>query len=1235
MIKPTAFVAVSSLVVLAGCNAGPERSTLAERHDELSNELLSFYVVLKGDPAASLISKGLDAKTLGDRTSARVKFLEARHAELRPEIEKRGAQIVFEYTRVGNAFQVHATEETARRLAELPDVIRVERVPFHRPLLGSALPVVGAPQTWAMSTPYQGDGVTIGIVDSGIDYTHADFGGQGTPAAYLANDSTVIEPGSFPTQKVVGGWDFVGDEYDGETVKIPTPDADPLDCTKPQSFQISGGHGSHVAGIASGVGVTKANQPFAGSYAQSFNPGNFQVAPGVAPKAKLYALKIFGCDGGTEMLSAAVERASDPNEDGNFDDRLDVVNASLGTAYSLSSQFNETALENLAKAGTLFVAAAGNEGQNFYDVASPGTTPSVLSVAASADNEFLALEVLTPASAAKKVPAAEGGFTTRLADTGAISGELVQVSPANGCNAFTNASAVNGKIALMDRGNCPFVKKFENAIAAGAIAGVVVDNEVNTLPLAMSGGDPGSVSIPGVLVLQSDGNSLQSAVAQGAVTIKLDPAQKYAGVGSELLANFSSRGPSARDNRLKPEIAAPGFAIDSARVGSGFEARRSDGTSMASPFVAGAAALVRQARPTYTPAEVKAALVNSTQPIADLNGITYGPSIVGSGRLEVDRAVGVDITAGADFELGDIGVSFGSLIVSDPVETKKTVQIKNHGTVAVTLTAAIEPNHALPGVNVAVSPTSVSVEPDATATVELTLTLDPEALGAPGPDPGTDEMQYENVRQYLNEASGLLRLTPEGGGQESVVPYLGSVRAAGHTKADTSGLCGGERVPGEPFGIPRTGATPHPEPVVTAFELGQLDPAIDTSDPAKQVTDIRAVGAATNLATAATFEEASVYFGVAIAGEWITPARGQLSVVNVEIDPDMDGTTDFEVRAEPLTATGPFADLLVSRTYAIGSQQPIGDPRFLNMVDAATAATNPFGNSVVVLTARLSDIGVNPDNPIFEYEATSENPYTLTLGERTLSSVFDAAHPRIDTAFGLEGRPLYIGNEPIQLAISADAQALGTPLDVLLLHHTNVAGERFEIINLGENTGNALVIANAPASVNAGESATLTFEVKNSSALATSESKLHALVTGGSVVSTNTTQGTCAATGGNDIDCALGSIAAGASATVTVVVEGDDVAKQIQVSTDIEPGITCDSILDDNAASVKVAIGEGDTNDDVDTRAIQPGGGCGCRTVPSSGNPGWLGLALGALAFAARRRGRRPEALVRNPAIRR
>jgi MYXO-CTERM domain-containing protein len=1219
VIKRLTFAGLSSLGLLLGCAAGPPEKEAGVAAEELTTKKEMYYVVLPGVPAADWVKPGVSPASVANETRAHVARLQNEHQAIRPAIESHGGIVVAEFTRLGNGFQIFATESEANRIAQLPGILRIERVPRYAPSLASALPVVGATAAWANSTPFQGDGITIGIADSGIDYTHADFAGLGTTAAYQANDSTLIEAGTFPTAKVVGGWDFVGDEYDASDGDFPNPDPDPLDCTKPQSFQVSGGHGTHVAGIAAGTGVTKANATFTGSYAQTFDPNVFRVAPGVAPKAKLYALKIFGCNGSTEMLGAAVERASDPNEDGAFDDRLDVVNASLGTAYSLSGPFSNTLLENLAKVGSLFVAAAGNDGQSFYAAASPGTAPSVLSVAGSADNQFLALEVTSPPTAAKTMPAAEGGFTTRLSDVGKLTSELVQVSPQNGCQPFSNAAAVNGKIALIDRGGCPFVTKFENAVDAGAIAGVVVDNEVNDLPLAMSGGDTGTVPIPGVLILQLDGNALKQSVAQGPVTIVLDPSVKYTGLGSELLASFSARGPSPVDNRLKPEIAAPGFAIDSARVGSGFSARRSDGTSMASPFVAGAAALVRQAQPEYSPLQVKAALVNSAVPLLDLEGQPYGSSIVGSGRLAVDRAVGMLVIAAADPLAGDVGVSFGSLIAAEPADVKRTFVVENHGATSVTLAVNVEPNHTLQGVSVTATETSIEVAPDASATVELTLALDPEALGHPGPDPGTAVLQFDQPRQYLNEAAGLVRLVPAGGGEDVVIPYLGSVRAAGHRKADTSALCGGA-AEGEPISIPMAGASAHPEPVVTAFQLGTLDPALDTSDPAKQVSDIRAVGAASNLITEGSFEEASVYFGVAVSGQWTTPARGQLSVVSIEIDADRDGSYDYAIRTEPLTATGPYADLIACRVYLLATNEPVGDPHFINIVDAASAATEPFGNSVLVLSARLDEVGLSPDNPIFDYSAVTEDPVALTIGERTIKSTFDPAKPVVDTAkHGEEGRPLFNGDAPVLVEVAPDARASGAPQDLLLLHHTNVAGERFEVVNLASQAGNISLAGTGPASVNAGDTATVQLEVKSASESTTSDTTLHADVQGGTVVSATAAQGTCT-TSSASVDCELGNIEPNASVGVSVTVRATAGSGNVVVSSEIEPGLTCEALLTDNQADVTLEIGGGPNTGDPDTDGIEPGGGCGCRATGAGSNHAWLAALGAALVFSLRRR---------------
>ena len=133
---------------------------------------------------------------------------------------------------------------------------------------------------------------------------------------------TVIEPGTFPTAKVIDGWDFVGDAYNPDNTdgtEIPAPDPDPLDCN---------GHGSHVAGTAAGFGVKSDHTTYTGPYNSTTYSTSFGIGPGVAPKAKLVSLKVFGCDGGTSVLTDALEWVGTYNA--THADAIDVVNMSIG-----------------------------------------------------------------------------------------------------------------------------------------------------------------------------------------------------------------------------------------------------------------------------------------------------------------------------------------------------------------------------------------------------------------------------------------------------------------------------------------------------------------------------------------------------------------------------------------------------------------------------------------------------------------------------------------------------------------------------------------------------------------------------------------------------------------------------------------------------------------------------------------------------------------------------------------
>jgi MYXO-CTERM domain-containing protein len=1231
MRRPLVASSLALLSLAASCSApAPTPPPLGTATAAVSAPEDAWYVVLEGRAAARAIPAGVDPRSAQATVAVRAQLalIEAQQDALLPEIARYGGKPMARLSRLANAIQVLATDEAIERVALLPAVLRVERVPRLERSLASAVPLVGAPEVWSAPLGIRGEGVTIGVIDSGIDYTHADFAGAGTEAAYLANDPDVIEDGSFPTARVVGGWDFVGDTYnpDGGS-PAPKPDGDPLDCTQPENSEISGGHGTHVAGIAAGNGVLQTGQAFAGPYDQSLDPAAFRVYPGVAPAASLLAFKVFGCDGSTNMLAAALDRAADPNQDGSFDDRVDVVNASLGTSYGLGSPTNDELIKNLTDVGTLMVVAAGNSGQSFFCMGAPGSAPEVLSVAASADNQFMTLTA-TGQSGTTEYASAEGGFTARLLDVGPVSGALVATNPALGCSPLANAADVAGKVALVDRGTCPFVEKFDNALAAGALAVIVVDNDDDALPFAMAGGDPGQYPIVGVMITQADGNALKATLAAGPVTVGLDPADPYIGLGAELLAGFSARGPSPVDGRLKPEIAAPGFAIDSARVGSGTEPRRSQGTSMASPVVAGAAALVRQARPELSPYQVKAALMNSAVPLLDLESRQYATSFVGAGRLDVARSVAQPLTAAMTPEGGEVGVSFGAIVAASTATVKRSITVENHGTATITVDATIEETFPQAGLALTVDPVALSVPAGGTATTEVTLVLDPEALGAPEVDPGTAPVQggmNPTPRHFLNEASGVVRFTPQGGGPDLAVPYNGSVRAGSSRRGAAPVFCAPESPSGQ-VAIALDGGSAHPDPTVSAFQLGLVDEVEPESatDPNAAVIDIRAVGVADNRASGPSDNDAMIYFGVAVEGTWSTPARGPLSVILIEIDSAGTNAPDYAIRVEPRNPAFGFRDALVASPYFLTTGQR-GDRQLINVVGPDIAKTQPFFNSVLVLPALFDDIGVDPQNPEFRYRVSTEDPVNLIIGDRTDWIDFTPTTKIIDTAVhGFEGTPLTRGAGPVLVEVTPEAATLGAPLDVLLLHHNNVEGKRWEVVSLGQSTpGNLAVVASsAVTALDAGAEAVVDIAVRNDGTETIDGVMLNGSVLGGEVVSAAPPQGSCGP--GPSLACALGKIDPATILTIPVTVRAGAQSESISVQAVVQGELACDTTAGDNSTSLNFTVNaapvtppEGGGNPEAG------GGGCGCR-VDGGSAADWRAAALaGAVALLGARRRRR------------
>ena len=619
----------------------------------------------------------------------------AQQSSFKPLLAQHGAEILSAQRVAANGLRIKVRPSEIPRLRNLPGVRSVGRVEIHKLDNIDSVPWIGAPAVWERYG--RGEGVKIGIIDSGIDYTHAAFGGSGDPAAYEANDPNVIEEGTFPTAKVVGGFDFAGPDYDAnDPTSVPSPDPDPLDL---------GGHGTHVAGTAAGIGVPDS------------------VGPGVAPGAELYALKVFGDSGGsTDVTSLAIEWAMDPNADGDMSDHLDVINMSLGSPLGEPSDPSAISTNNAAKVGIIVATSAGNEGNTPYITGAPGVASLAISTAANTPGgrSYARFTVNTPEELQGEYPSLEGAGPVTFEETGPISGSLVPGAPLNGCAPLTNASEISGNIAFIIRGTCDFLVKYTNAQTAGAVA-IVVYNDGTAAdridPIVMGGLDD-TITIPGLMISSTIGSQLVTA---SDVTVTLDSVPNAA--LDDQMATFSSRGPGHGGSTFKPDLSAPGVAIISAGAGTGTGSDNLQGTSMASPHVAGAAALLRQKHPELNQAAIKAMLQNSTVDAAESGDTDLMRQ--GVGALRVDRAAALSSYA------SPAGISFGRLNPLKRITSKEKLVVKNLTQKSRNFYVTHVPNQTYPGVNVS-CPSRVYLKGHEHRQTEISLSFDPRAAWEAG-----------------------------------------------------------------------------------------------------------------------------------------------------------------------------------------------------------------------------------------------------------------------------------------------------------------------------------------------------------------------------------------------------------------------------------------------------------------------------------------------------------------------
>ncbi|XGC81990.1 S8 family serine peptidase [Bdellovibrio bacteriovorus] len=601
-----------------------------------------------------------------------LKAIEAEQAATIEELQALSSEIkiLVRYKLFLNGIAIWAPADVYEKIKSIPNVILTEKpVGFGRPQALQAVSqkavlndktsvrFIGVEEAYKQNI--RGEGMKVGIIDTGIDYTHKMFNGEGTAEAYKAIDPS--KPTSaFPNSKVVGGIDLVGSKYhsgsDNVENRIPVPDSNPLD---------EAGHGTHVAGTVAGLG------------------DNVNTYDGVAPAADLYAIKVFGADGSTsdEVVIAGLEYAIDPNGDLQFDDKLDVVNLSLGSNYGSAHIMYNHAIRNTVKGGVVVVASGGNSGDKSYVVGAPGVSDEALSVASSVDNSdlntlFAAVEFKFT-NESLKTDMVEGAVTKPLAEVNAAQGELIYLGFADADFDQELKDQVKGKVAFIDRGKVAFTEKIQRAVEAGAIA-VVVANNADGDAFVM-GGD-GKFDIPGVMITKAAGVTIKKHLQQGVVIADLKPAFKIEKPWLiDTISDFSSRGPRSEDGKIKPEISAPGSNIISAAVGGGAKGEAMSGTSMAGPHIAGVMALLKQKFKTLNPLELKSVAMGHGKIIGDEKQHQYTVSRQGAGRVQVGESLKAQVVS------IPASLSFGISDIEKHKTLKTTVTLKNISSEVLTL----------------------------------------------------------------------------------------------------------------------------------------------------------------------------------------------------------------------------------------------------------------------------------------------------------------------------------------------------------------------------------------------------------------------------------------------------------------------------------------------------------------------------------------------------------------------
>src|SRR6266404_3435458 len=588
------FSAIGLGVIAFGVGGSPRSNPNADasaRGPDVDNT--TAIVQLQGDPISTNPSTkpphGRKIDFNGQAVRSYRAQLNARRNEFKRWLRANAgrARVTSEYDVSLNAVAVQLNGTPLATIAAAPMVQSAEYNALYHPNLSQSYQIINASDAWtaAGGRTNAGASIKIGDIDTGIDNTHPFF--DPTGFSY---------PAGFPKCDAADSASHHKDQ-DCEYVS-PKLIVDKVFYNKAQQqgldAQAIQDHGTHTAGIAAGVtGKTAVANGVSIDDMSGMAPGawlgNYNVFPGNVVNAR------------SEDILNAVDAA--------IADGMDVLNLSLGGGYHGNNDLLAIGLDNAVEAGVTVAVAAGNSGPGGGTVESPGRARNVITVGASTNQHFVGQPFTYPAGGGTTVGAAVGDFD-------ALPGTPFNLfdTASDGCTSVP--AGASGNLAIINRGNCTFSQKVANAKAAGAIAVLIVNNVAGD-PIAMARTAGFDDNIPAVMIGQNEGAALR---ASGATTASANAVfSEFITANKDILAGFSSQGPTTPDLLIKPDATSVGVNVLSSITcvgkaitcgGEGSWAFFS-GTSMATPHLAGSSAVLLQLHPDWSPDQVKSALANT------------------------------------------------------------------------------------------------------------------------------------------------------------------------------------------------------------------------------------------------------------------------------------------------------------------------------------------------------------------------------------------------------------------------------------------------------------------------------------------------------------------------------------------------------------------------------------------------------------------------------------------------